>query len=205
MACRLGLYTLLSSVLVAGMASIPGIEGDEDPLRGSPLVFSLRIAEFVALVSLGFSSIAIPRRPDVFYHGRLVDQQLTISVLSRFTWSWPAALIRLAAERNDLDLQELPRPGQSARVQDITKAWKADSYESPRPLWKALLLFHRRKFASQWLFAILQSVSSLAPQWVIWQLLRLFERRHLEPLDGEAWIWVALLGVSVTTQAVSTF
>ncbi|KAH6632214.1 P-loop containing nucleoside triphosphate hydrolase protein [Chaetomium tenue] len=201
-ACRLGLYSLLSSVLVAGMASIQGIEGDEDLLGGSPLLLSLRIAEFVALVLLGFSSIAIPRRPDVFYHGRLVDQQSTVSVLSRFTWSWPAALIRLAAERNDLDLQELPRPGQSTRAQDITEAWKADNHNGPRPLWKALLFFHWQKFSEQWFFAVLQAVSSLAPQWVIWRLLRLFERRHLEPLGVWVWIWVALLGVSVTTQAL---
>ena len=197
---RRGLYLLLSCVflLFAPSTTDFGCFFDEQPK-----LFALHAVQLVLIACLGVSTLTIPRRPDVFYDGHLVDRQFTASALRRFTWSWATGLLTLAVKKNNLDMHDLPRPGHSVRTADVTAAWNRQGY-SLRPLWIALILAHRRAFSLQWSLTLLQSVLNLAPQWVILQLLRLLERRRLEPLGVGVWAWVFWLGLALVMQAVSS-
>ncbi|KAL2165366.1 hypothetical protein VTH06DRAFT_664 [Thermothelomyces fergusii] len=196
----LGLYTFFAATLLAGILFSLGSRIGEDLWYSAPLLFALRAAELVSSISLATSALCIPRRPDVFYQGELVDRMWTASALSRFTWSWASGLLDLASRKKDLDLEDLPRPDQFVRAASVSASWKAQK-NAGRRLWQALILAHFKPLALQWFVTLIASILNFAPQWVILQLLRYLETR--EPGDGrelEAWMWVVWLGIVIIAQ-----
>lgn len=173
----------------------------EQLLAHYPLQFALRIAEIVSLGLLGSSSICIPRRPDVFdQDGKPIDAMYTASAVSRFTWGWPLHLLRLAGKRNELDLQDLPRPDHYTRSAELSADWKRRA--SKLPLWLALISAHKRAVARQWGLTLVNSILNFGPQWVILQLLRILETRTTrENYALDVWMWVIWLGIIFIAQA----
>ncbi|KAL2168786.1 hypothetical protein VTG60DRAFT_6825 [Thermothelomyces hinnuleus] len=196
----LGLYTFLAATLLAGILLSLGTEIGEDLWHSAPLSFALRAAELVSSISLAISTLCIPRRPDVFYQGQLVDRMWTASAFSRFTWSWASGLLALASKKKDLDLEDLPRPNRFVRAASVSASWRAQKNTGKR-LWLALLLAHFKPLALQWFVTLIASILNFAPQWVILQLLRFLETRESGGgQDLEAWMWVIWLGIVIIAQ-----
>ncbi|KAL2256198.1 hypothetical protein VTK26DRAFT_2045 [Humicola hyalothermophila] len=199
-AYNLGLYTFLSSAVLAGILLAQGAQVAEFLLKHSPVVFSLRVVELVASICLAVSSLCIPRRPDVFYKGELVDREYTTTALSAFTFAWPTEILNLAAKKKDLDLVDLTRPNHFSRASSVSDDWKRQNTQ--RPLWFALILAHKKALALQWFLTLVNSALNFAPQWVILQLLRFLEDRQPGSSHGlDAWIWVIWLGVAIIAQS----
>ncbi|KAJ8120278.1 hypothetical protein ONZ43_g2973 [Nemania bipapillata] len=160
------------------------------------LVFALRVAEIVTVVTLGFASLTIPRRPDVFYEGELVDRLYTVSAWSRYNWSWTSNVLGLAMKKKNLDLSDLPRPNHIARSKDATAEW--ESHDFSHPLWISVILAHKWAFALQWAMSLASAVLNFAPQWVVLQLLHLLEQRQgYERIGYEGWMWAIWLMVVI--------
>lgn len=154
------------------------------------------MTELLLSICLAVSGLCIPRRPDVFHQGELVDRMYTASALSRFTFGWPTDILRLASRKKDLDLADLTRPDHFTRAASVSASWK--KRDNRHRLWLDLILAHKKAFAVQWFLTLCTSVLNFAPQWVILQLLRILERRQPGVSPGfEAWIWVLWLGVSI--------
>lgn len=69
-------------------------------------------------------------------------------------------------------------------------------------LWKDLIRVHRLEWLGQSLFAMSQGVVQFAPQLAMFKLLELLEQRlEGEAVAGEAWLWVAGLGLSIIVAA----
>lgn len=66
--------------------------------------FLLQIFSATA-VAIGF--ISIPRRPEVFFNGRPVHPQKTVSLWQRYSFSWVKSIL-LAAKCSTLKFQDLP-------------------------------------------------------------------------------------------------
>ncbi|KAI2616070.1 P-loop containing nucleoside triphosphate hydrolase protein [Hypoxylon sp. NC1633] len=159
-------------------------------------IFVLRVVEIVATACLALASLSIPRRPDVYHDGQQVDRALTGSAFSRFNWGWAEYLLRLAGKKNNLDLADLPRPDHYTRSKEATADWESRGFTGP--LWISIVAAHKWLFALQWSLAVIAAILSLAPQWVVLQLLHLLERRQShERLGYESWVWVILIAVSV--------
>lgn len=173
----------------------------EDLLSHHPVQFALRIIEIVSVVFNGITSLCIPRRPVVFdQDGKPIDGMLTASALNRFTWGWPLHLLKMAGQRNQLDLEDLPRPDHYTRAADLSADWKRRA--SKQPLWIAVILAHKVAIAKQWTLTLITSFLNFGPQWVILQLLRILETRsNRENYTLDVWIWVLWLGVIVVAQA----
>lgn len=199
-AYNLGLYTFLSSMILAGILIVRGTMIGESLLQSSRSIFTLRVVEVFASVALAFSGLALPRRPDVFYKGELVDRMYTNSAFSRFTYSWPTSILDLAAKKKDLDLKDLTRPDHLTRSDSVSAAWKKKNFKYP--LWISLILAHKRALTIQLLLTLVTSVLNFAPQWVILQLLRLLERHEPGTSHGlDAWIWVGLLCLAIIVRS----
>ncbi|KAL1849599.1 hypothetical protein VTK73DRAFT_9851 [Phialemonium thermophilum] len=197
----LGVYLFLSSIVLAGVELTQGTTVAESDLHDHVALFVLRVLELVSALSLAVAGLAIPRRPDVFYEGELVDRMYTVSAFSRFNYSWPSELLGLARKKKSLDLLDLPRPDHYTRAACVSDDWKTRDFRGP--LWWSLILAHKGAFALQWLLTLCTSVLNFAPQWVIYQLLVILERReNLNDRYGlDVWVWVVWLGVVTIAQA----
>jgi len=107
-----------------------------------------------------------------------------------------------ATKKNNLDLDDLPRPDQYTRSKEVSADWKLRGYR--HRLWLSVVRAHGWKFGLQWLLTFGSSILNFAPQWVILQLLRILENRIPGQTYGaDIWIWVVWLGVAIVSQAVS--
>ena len=97
----------------------------------------LRLVEIAVLVSMAVAGFSIPRRPDVFHDGKLVDRAYTCSAWSRYNWSWPSAILQAASKRDTLDLVDLPRPDHQTRAKETTEDW--ESRKLTGPLWISII------------------------------------------------------------------
>lgn len=169
-------------------------------IKNDVTVFALRVSEIVSIVSLGFASLSIPRRPDVYHGGKLVDRAYTESAWSRFNWAWPDNVLRFAAKKRDLDLVDLPRPDHYTRAKETTDAWESKNFKGR--LWVSIVLAHKFNFAMQWLGTFVSAFLNFAPQWCVLQLLRILERRtSREPLGYDAWVWVVWIAIAIIAQS----
>ena len=169
-------------------------------LRDDPLIFSLRIAELVVALVLTFAFLTLPRRPDVFFNGRLVDKMYTVSALTRFTYSWPRETLSLARKKKSLDMVDLARPNQYTRAESLSADWKRRNLT--HRLWISLVLAHKRTFALQWSLTFVTSILNFAPQWVILQFLQILESGRGDQGYGlDVWMWVVWMGLAIIAQS----
>ncbi len=197
----MGLFLFLSGGILAVALLALDTRVAEDLLRHHPVLFGLRAGELVAALCLTFSGMMIPRRPDVFHDGQMVDRMYTAQALSRFQFHWPQHVLDLASVKKNLDMADLPRPNQYTRAEEVSDDWKRRNYSSS--LWVYVMRAHGEKFALQWLLTLMSAVLNFAPQWVILQLLRILERRVPGQTYGlDVWVWVVWLGIVIVSQAV---
>ncbi|KAK3382405.1 P-loop containing nucleoside triphosphate hydrolase protein [Lasiosphaeria ovina] len=196
----LGIYSFLSSVVLAGLLLIEGTETFDDLINGSPALFALRIVELALSLCLALASLSIPRRPDVFWGGRPVDRMFSVSAFNRFNFAWASHLLILASKKKDLDLADLSRPCHLTRANAVSADWKRHNYQ--HRLWLSVARAHWKPFALQWFLTFCSSILNFAPQWVILQLLRILEANRVGTSFGfDVWIWVVWLGVAITAQS----
>lgn len=196
----LGLHLALSSIVLIVVLAIQDTQVATHLLQSHIQIFITRVVEIATAGCLCLSSISIPRRPDVFHDGHLVDRSYTNSAWSRFTWSWPDSILRLGAKKNNLDLTDLPRPDHWTRAKESTADWESRNLKGP--LWLNIILAHKMGFTMQWIGTMVSAFLNFAPQWCVLQLLRILEQRtNREPLGYEAWIWVVWICVAIIAQS----
>ncbi len=88
------LALVLSCILLA-----QGTSEAELLLRDHPLLFAFQVLNFASTVALAVASLTLPRRPDVYIDGKLVDRMYTVSAFTRFTFAWPWNILSLARRR----------------------------------------------------------------------------------------------------------
>ncbi|KAL1882253.1 hypothetical protein Daus18300_000739 [Diaporthe australafricana] len=200
-AYNLGLYLFLSCLVLAVILLVQGTLVFEELLAHYPVHFALRIVDIVSIIGLAAVSLCIPRRPEVFdKDGNPIDRMYTSTALNRFTWGWPAYLLKMAGKRNQLDLDDLPRPDHYTRAAELSADWKERA--SKRKLWQAVILAHRVALAKQWALTLITSFLNFGPQWVILQLLQILENRgKQENYSLSVYMWVFWLGTVIIAQA----
>ena len=143
------------------------------------------------------SSIACwcyPRRPDVFYHGKLVDRQFTASILSRHTFSWCTSVFQTAAAKDRLELDDLPRLDSKTRSAQLERSFRR--MQPQEKLWKLILYAHASAFSLQWGLTVPASFLDFGPQYSMLKILQVLEGSADAPPRSLAWIWVVALGLS---------
>ncbi|KAK2623627.1 hypothetical protein QTJ16_006808 [Diplocarpon rosae] len=199
----LGIYTCLASILLLALllyqdgliaqGTTPGAS------FGTPTQIGLRMAQLALVVFVGFASVSLPRRPEVFYDNVPVDGMYTVSILSRYTFTWVEHLLFLSRKNNRLEMEDLPKMDSRTRSKDLSETWAAGSHRRSRhrKLWIEVFLEHKWGFLTQWSLTLVQAFGNFAPQFVTFHLLKILERRTPgDAVGSEAWIWVVVLTIA---------
>ena len=155
-----------------------------------------------ATVGLILASLLLPRRPDVFSNGRLVDRMFTTSAWSRLTFGWATPLMVLATKKGDLDLVDLARPSHDLRPHWQSAQWEARKIKDT--FFKSLLRIYGWGVIKQWTTATLSVSISYAPWWITLRLLESLESRIPGETSGSRiWLFLVWLGLSKIVNSVS--
>ena len=161
---------------------------------------TLTIIQFVIGMMITCCFLLIPRRPDVYHNGSIVDRQNTVSVLGKFTFAWSTPLLAFAAKNKGLDYDDLHDIDHEIRSKSLRQNF--DAIGKKDKLWKAIFLSHKKHFIMQWTLQIICSICNFLPQIALLYILRTLERRDGgEDISYRAWLLVIALGASVTVSS----
>ncbi|KIW17836.1 hypothetical protein PV08_05031 [Exophiala spinifera] len=196
---NLGISSGFSSLLVAIAVAVENVSLWRSQVHPQPrnahLVLS--IVQFVAALCLGVTSFSLPRRPDVYHNGKVVDRQNTVSVLGKFTFSWPSPILAFAAKNKGLDYDDLAEIDHDLRSRELRRRFDAIGYKDK--LWKSIFWSHRWAFIQQWCIQCVSSITEFLPQIALYFILRTLEARDQGVDVGfTAWLLVIALGAAVT-------
>lgn len=146
----------------------------------------------------GFATaITVPRRPAVFHNGRPVDGQWTVSLFSRYTYSWPSAFLERTKSGKKLSFDDFPALDHYTRARDLYDHFNAIAARGGSML-KHLILAFLPTLAAQYILALIDSLFMVAPQFAMYQLLRLLEARDAgADISTQATFWVIGLGLFI--------
>ena len=194
---RLAVYGMLSALILAVVIAWKDIYPALDDLTAPQThrkVHSILciVQSFVALaVVCAFASF--PRRPDVFHNGCLVDQQHTVSLLKRISYSFNMLIFDIARQRQrQMTISDLPVLHHPLRSRNLTAGFMANSGDGS--LFRQLLRVHLSGISMQWIFTVTGSVLSLFPQLVLYRFLQSIEDRgdsHM--VDPYMFVWASAL------------
>lgn len=147
---------------------------DRETLTNSwSILTALSITHMSTLLAVGIASTSIPRRPQVFYHGRLVLNEFNVSFLSRFTFSSIEYLLKRAKRHNNLDMDELPTMNFSKRSKTLSHAWTARN--TTGRLWMRLLKVYKWPLTLQIILGLVHAFLAIGPQLAIFKILKAIE------------------------------
>ncbi|RMZ80689.1 hypothetical protein DV738_g2708, partial [Chaetothyriales sp. CBS 135597] len=195
---RLGILSALSSLLLvialAAEAILLNSILDLHISRG--LYLTLILLQWLPALVLTVTSTLIPRRPDVFHNGLVVDREHTVSVLGRLTFSWPSTVLNYAIKNKGLGYDDLPEVNHEIRSRTLRESF--ESVGKQDKLWKALFLSRKGYFIKQWILEAIGSVLNFLPQISLFYILRTLEARDAGHSDTlKAWLLIGSLGLSV--------
>ncbi|KAG9233617.1 putative ABC bile acid transporter [Amylocarpus encephaloides] len=195
----LGIYTVLSCILLFAILLHEDQHLAEQLRRtsfsGFSLIIGLRALQLFLAVFAGFASLSIPRRPEVYHGGNPVDRMMSVSALHRYSFAWVGYLLARARSKNRLNQDDLPTMNHYTRAKELSEEWAAMKPSSR--IWIQIFRAHKYSFMVQWCLTLGQALGNFAPQYVIFHILQILERRIPgEAVDPEAWIWVLVLALA---------
>lgn len=184
-------------LLVAQLALASMIRSD----LSSWLELGLVAGRIFAALVLILSSLSIPRRPDLFLNGKKVDEMRSVSLISRYTFTWAGTLLKLAFQKGRLEEHDLPVLDSKRRAHELQRLFNQVA-ESPR-LYYQIYLAHWRAVNIQWTLSLVNAFTTFAPQYIMFQLLKCLEKRSSGvDVRYEAWFWLICLGLTKTVDSL---
>ncbi|KIW07421.1 uncharacterized protein PV09_02262 [Verruconis gallopava] len=192
-----GLSCLVIILLNAGIVYLTAV-GLMEQTSNYPLFPAAGIAVAVCDFIVCFS---YPRRPHVTFEGQPVDAASSVSALDRYTYSWPGPLLAAAKRLKDLEYSDIPVLGAEDRTSELTATFK-ENLGRTHSMLKSVLLSHLSTFLWQHIYTVVDAMLMVAPQFVMYQLLRLLEQRDAgADIAAAARFWVVALGVAILAGA----
>ena len=133
---------------------------------------------------VGVLCFSFPRRPAVINEGQAVDAQLSVSALRRWTFGWATDLLNFAKVNGGLDMYHLPRLHAGMRSFYLHESFKTSKQKDQ--LWKTLVHKHWKEIAYQSSLAAFQGVVAFSPQYALYRLLKLLEKRPVSFRIGDS-------------------
>ncbi|KAK5076963.1 hypothetical protein LTR64_005558 [Lithohypha guttulata] len=194
--CRLGAWNSLSALLLAVSIAVEDVllyfkNVYPDPQKTHAI---LSATQFILAMVIFFTSVSIPRRPELTKDGKPVDREYTVSLINRFTFSWPAPVLNYAAKNRTLTHDDLPVINYSMRAETLRQEF--DAVGKKDKLWKQIFWSHKKLFAAQWSLQILTAITNFLPQIVLYTVLRLLEARD-SGASNQFQLWIAAFGMGL--------
>lgn len=154
---------------------------------------ALILVSSLAILLLLAVFVSIPRRPNVYLDGKLVDRQHTVSLISKLTFSWCGHLLSQAKTNQGLEQEDLSKVDHKVRAKNLAQNF--EEAKRSKKLWRTLVWANRYGLTGQLILCIIVSALSFAPQIALLLVLRVLEKRDLGyNVAAEAWTWVIFLG-----------
>lgn len=142
-------------------------------------------------------AISVPRRPIVYDGKRPVDGQFTVSAFSRFTFSWPSAFLAMTTTGKKLTFDDFPAMDHHARARYLYDQFNHIGHRGCGLL-KLLFFFYLPVILPQYTLTLLDAAFMAAPQYAMYQILRLLEARDAgAQITATAAFWVFGLGLTI--------
>jgi len=125
----------------------------------------------VAAISTLCGFLSIPRQPDKFFEGKLVDRQFSGSILEMIMFCWSRTLLNTKTV-STLRLTDLPALHLITRARYLTRQYVLNACSGEHGLRITLVKTHAGPLVSQWALTVLKSVAVLGPQFVTFRLLQ---------------------------------
>ncbi|KAJ5928371.1 hypothetical protein N7466_007327 [Penicillium verhagenii] len=134
----------------------------------------LRSTTLGVAIARALCCILLPRRPDVYWNGKVVDREHTVSLLSRLTFHYITPTVNLTAQKQGcMEIDCLPELSSSSRskslFEDINQALL------DRPLWRTIVAVHYSAFLLQTFMTLMSSLFSFGPQITLYGILKCLE------------------------------
>lgn len=153
----------------------------------------LQLAQIASAALRAVLCVLLPRRPDVYHEDKLVERELSVSILSRFTFSWANGLLNYAVEHKTMDLDDIPKLTASNRAGFLRE--KFEIARQDRKLWLAIVFAHLGPLIAQTILSLLICFLSFGPQVALFQILKTLELRGTPDWNvGASYVWVLALG-----------
>ncbi|KAJ5757946.1 uncharacterized protein N7511_006640 [Penicillium nucicola] len=165
---------------------------------------ALQLSQIVCASLRALFCVLLPRRPDVHHEDKVVDQEFTVSVLNRFSFSWAAGLLDEAAKKSTLSLDDIPKLPASKRAGALRKNF--EKARKDKKIWKGIIFAHAGALTVQMVLTLISCFLSFGPQVALFQVLKTLELRNTPFWNaGASYLWVLALGalmfVSSTVEA----
>ncbi|EDN10434.1 hypothetical protein HCAG_06237 [Histoplasma mississippiense (nom. inval.)] len=194
----IGLYISMSTIVYIAVITVQKffLYPYSDSLALKNVHDTLISVQFVVAFVCACISALLPRRPDVFRNGKVVDAQYTTSWLRRLTFSWPSELLKNIRRTRKLDVEYLPELDYATRARSLLESFDQTKHKSPR-LWKVLVNIYLSPLVLQFVLVVIASFLNFAPQFCLLHILRALEARSRgEWNPSETWAFVFALGMS---------
>ena len=157
---------------------------------------ALQAIQFAAAVVGLLLSLSLPRRPSVFLQNQPVDEQYTVSYLSRYSFSWTNSLLSVAKTKKGLDLEDLPFLHLGVRSAYLHE--QLNMMQKKNRVWKIMLSAYYLEALFQTGLSTLLAFLTFAPTVAMYKFLQLLEERSAgEVVNSQAWAWIVGLGSSL--------
>ncbi|KAI9041859.1 P-loop containing nucleoside triphosphate hydrolase protein [Aspergillus affinis] len=192
----LGLYAFWASTLTLGVCGlnifIPWCYGND--INFSRASTGLLVSQAAVATIRGLCCTLIPRRPNIYFQGQMVDQEFTVSAFNRFTYTYVSTLLHYTGQNKNLDIDNLPKLPFAARAQTLHA--RLEQTRGTLKLWKTLVLGNVRPLVLQTILSVVTCVLGFGPQVALYGILTSLEGRSSEsgPVTA-AWLWVLTLGL----------
>ncbi|WEW59244.1 hypothetical protein PRK78_004713 [Emydomyces testavorans] len=200
----LGLYTAASCIFLIAVVCIQvaligsWLKSPSLKTISDVLVFVKLLAAFL----ICSASVLLPRRPDVFKDGKVVDRQNTASFLGRISFDWADSLLRYAIKNQGLDVGDLPELNHATRSETLLKSFEK-SRKKGQKLWQTLAHEYSTALILQFVLVTIASVLSFSPQIALLGILRSLEARSSGSWNPVVtWLWVFALGGLILVQTM---
>jgi ABC-type multidrug transport system fused ATPase/permease subunit len=161
-------------------------------LREQPWI-TLLAAQLASALLRALFTILLPRRPDVFFDGNIVDRELTVTAFGRYTFSWAGNILGYTVKNRTLALSDLPKLRAAKRAESLRAHF--ERAKGSRKIWKALVYAHWDSLLFQLFLTMVISILSFGPQMALFHILSSLETRGTDAFNPAHTIaWVLALG-----------
>jgi ABC-type multidrug transport system fused ATPase/permease subunit len=190
-----------SSLIALALSSIMLMSSPGRQLLVTQSLVRLLMAMAISAVGRGILTLIVPRRPNVYRGGKMVDREDSACMLSRYSFAWGDSVLKYIAENRSLGVEELPELAFWQRSENLS--WYLEKARaSHKTLFRALIYAHGRSLALQGLLTLISSALSIGPQLAVYAILRSLEATGPEPWTFlSSWQLVSALGLSMILAA----
>ncbi|EEP77883.1 hypothetical protein UREG_02732 [Uncinocarpus reesii 1704] len=200
----LGLFSATScGIFVIITCAQVGLIGSWIKSPSLKTVFDILVMiELLAALLACCTSLLIPRRPDVFRNGKIVDRQHTTSFLGKISFAWSGSLLRFATKNQGLGIDDLPELDYATRSRSLLESFEKSKRKGEK-LWRTLAREYASPLLIQLALSSISAVISFAPQVTLLGILQSLEARSSGSFNlAVLWLWVFALGASIAIESI---